>query len=129
MADCSVWPPLRRPLSQTPGRPDVKPLEVRVPHALGREEARRRIDDALARARSEYAETLGELEATWEAEDRLQFLMTVMGNRIDGDLEIMVEELIVRVRLPMMAALFAGRIREGVQERLGGLLSGPASPV
>jgi hypothetical protein len=30
---------------------------------------------------------------------------------------------VVRVTLPALAALFAGRIRSGIEERLGGLLA------
>jgi hypothetical protein len=45
-----------------------------------------------------------------------------MGMKIDGEVEIQVTELVVRVQVPGMAGLFAGRIREGIEERLGGLL-------
>ncbi|MFN7813127.1 MAG: polyhydroxyalkanoic acid system family protein, partial [Planctomycetia bacterium] len=62
------------------------------------------------------------LDATWEGEERLRLLLTVMGMKIDGEVEIQVTELVVRVQVPGMAGLFAGRIREGIEERLGGLL-------
>ena len=42
--------------------------------------------------------------------------------KFDGQLEIQVEELLVQLELPGAAALFSGRIREGIQERLGGLI-------
>jgi hypothetical protein len=45
-----------------------------------------------------------------------------MGMRFDGSIEVLVEELVVQLELPGMASLFAGRIREGIQERLGGLI-------
>jgi hypothetical protein len=32
---------------------------------------------------------------------------------------------VVRLQVPGMAGLFAGRIRSGIEERLGGLLGGP----
>lgn len=100
----------------------VKAVEVRVPHQLGREEVRRRLDAALVRARDEFGEKLGDLDATWDGEERLRLLLTVMGMKIDGEVEIQVTELVVRVQVPGMAGLFAGRIREGIEERLGGLL-------
>jgi hypothetical protein len=49
-------------------------------------------------------------------------LLTVSGMKFDGTVDIMVEELVVSLQVPGMAALFAGRIREGIQERLGGLI-------
>jgi hypothetical protein len=49
-------------------------------------------------------------------------MLTVMGMDIDSEVDILVEELVVRVEVPGMAGLFAGRIKDGIQERLGGLL-------
>lgn len=100
----------------------MKALEVRVPHTLEREEVRRRIDAALVRAREDYADKVGDIEASWDGADRLRLLLTVMGMRIAGDIEILVGELVVKLEIPGMAALFAGQIRDGIQQRLGGLL-------
>ncbi|NQW46449.1 MAG: polyhydroxyalkanoic acid system family protein [Planctomycetes bacterium] len=100
----------------------MKAIEVRVPHTLERDEVRRRLDDALVRAREQYAAAVGDIEASWEGEDRLRVLLTVSGMKFDGTVEILVEELVVALQVPGMAALFAGRIREGIEERLGGLI-------
>jgi hypothetical protein len=95
----------------------AKTLEVRVPHALDQDEIKRRLDEALVRARSDYAESVGEITAQWAGEDRMQFNLAVAGLKFDGSLEILIE-----LELPGAAALFSGRIREGIQERLGGLV-------
>lgn len=100
----------------------MKPLEVRVPHGLEPAEVRRRLKEAVVKAREAYADQVRDLEATWEGDDRLAVRLTVMGIEIDSEIEILVQELVVRLELPAMASLFAGRIREGIQERLGGLL-------
>jgi hypothetical protein len=104
----------------------LKSLEVRVPHALGRDEVRRRLDAAVVRARDEYADKVGGIDASWEGEDRLRLMLTIMGMDIGSEVEIHVAELVVRVDVPGMAGLFAGRIKDGIQERLGGLLGAPA---
>jgi hypothetical protein len=100
----------------------AKTLEVRVPHALGQDEIKRRLDEALVRARSDYVDSVGEITAQWAGEDRMQFNLAVAGMKFDGSLEILIEELLVKLELPGAAALFSGRIREGIQERLGGLV-------
>jgi len=100
----------------------MKSIEVRVPHALERDEVRRRLDTALVKAREQYAATVGDIEASWEGDDRLRVLLTVSGMKFDGTVDILVEELVVGLQVPGMAALFSGRIREGIQERLGGLI-------
>ena len=70
---------------------------------------------------------LNEVEdlATWETEERLRLDLLVMGLSIAGDIDVLAAELVVRVELPMVAGLFAGRIRSGIEERLGGLLQAP----
>jgi len=100
----------------------VKTIEVRVPHELGRDEMRRRIDEALVRARTQYTDAVGPIEAEWEHEHRMRVMLTAMGMQFDGTIEILVEEVVVELGLPGMASMFAGRIREGIQERLGGLV-------
>ena len=54
--------------------------------------------------------------------DTMRFDLAVAGMKFDGSLEILVEELLVKLDLPGAALLFKGRIREGIEERLGGLL-------
>jgi hypothetical protein len=100
----------------------MKSIEVRVPHSLERDEVRRRLDTALVRARDEYAAVVGDIEASWEGEDRLSVLLTVSGMKFDGTVDITIEELVVALEVPGMAALFSRRIREGIEERLGGLI-------
>lgn len=100
----------------------MKAIEVRVPHRLERQEVRQRIDAALERGRSQYADVVGEIDASWEDEHRLRVLLAVSGMKFDGTLEILVEEVVVSVQVPLVAALFSGRIREGIEERLGGLV-------
>jgi hypothetical protein len=45
---------------------------------------------------------------------------------IAGDIDVLAAELVVRLELPMMAGLFAGQIRSGIEERLGGMLQAQA---
>jgi hypothetical protein len=103
----------------------MAPLELRVPHSLSREEIHRRIDAGLARARSEYEGQIGPIEAEWVDPDRMTVGLSVMGMRFNGQIETSDKEVLVKVQLPGMASLFAGRIRQGIEEQLGGLLAGP----
>jgi hypothetical protein len=100
----------------------VKAVEVRVPHSLGRDEVKRRLDAAVGRARDEFGEKIGDLDASWDSDERLRLLLSVMGMQIDSEVEIQASELLVRVQIPGMAGLFAGRIKQGIEDRLGGLL-------
>lgn len=100
----------------------MRPLEVRIPHQLPPAEVRRRLDEAVVRARTQYAETVGPIDADWETEEKLRVRLAAMGMDFNGSVEVFSEELLVTLVLPGMAALFAGRIQSGIEERLGGLL-------
>jgi hypothetical protein len=104
----------------------VKPLEVRLPHGLDQAEVRRRLDQGLERARGQFADKVSAINAAWESDERLRVDLTVMGMAIAGDIDVLPAELVVRLELPAMAGLFAGRIRSGLEEQLGGLLQAPA---
>jgi hypothetical protein len=45
-----------------------------------------------------------------------------MGMAIDSEVEMVPGEVVVRVTLPALAGMFAGQIRTGITERIGGLL-------
>ncbi len=97
-------------------------LEVRLPHGLSAEEMRVRLDRAVVVAREQYSDTVGPIEAEW-ADEVMTVRFSTMGMSFNGQVESLPRELVVRVQLPMMASLFAGRIREGIQERLGRLIA------
>lgn len=97
-------------------------VNVRLPHELSAEEMRARLDRAVIIAREQYAETVGPIESEW-AGDVMTVRFSTMGMAFSGEVESLPRELLVRVRLPMMASLFAGRIREGIEERLGRLIA------
>jgi hypothetical protein len=101
----------------------MKSLEVRVPHDLDQVEVRRRLDLAIQRAQTDFGDKVSEIEAAWDGDDKLQILVVVMGMKFDGEVDVLVEELVVRLNVPGMAGLFAGRIRTGIEERIGGLLT------
>ena len=96
----------------------MKPLEVRIPHGLDKAEVRRRLNKAVVKARDEYADQVGEIEASWQGEDRLELQLTVMGMQIDSTLDILPAEILVSLELPALAGMFAGKIREGITQRL-----------
>ncbi len=105
----------------------MKSMEVRIPHRLDPLEVRRRLDAAVVRARDDYADKVGAIDATWQDDGKLALNLDVMGMSIASDVEVLPAELVVRLEVPGMAGLFAGKIKSGIEQRLGGLLeSAPA---
>lgn len=101
------------------------PVEVRVPHTLEPAEVRRRLERGIERARSEFGDQVSGLQTAWRSDDELEVQVEVMGMTITSDLALEPEAIVVRLTLPGMAKLFAGRIRAGIEEKLGGLLTAP----
>ena len=100
----------------------MKSLEVRVPHGLEKTEVRRRLDVAIEQARRDFSDKVSQLEASWVNDDLLALDVVVMGMQIGSEVDLKPEELVVRLQVPGMAGRFAGRIRAGIVEQLGGLL-------
>lgn len=104
----------------------MKSLEVRIPHGLDQAEVRRRLDAAVQRAKTDFGDKVSALDASWTSDDQMQIAVVVMGMTFDGEVDVLGNELVVRLKVPGMAGLFAGKIRSGIEERLGGLLTAPA---
>ena len=102
----------------------MKSLEVRVPHGLEKTEVRRRLDVAIEQARLDFSDKVSQLQASWVNDELLALDVVVMGMQIGSEVDLKPEELVVRLQVPGMAGLFAGRIRAGIEEQLGGLLGG-----
>jgi hypothetical protein len=96
--------------------------QVSVPHQLGREAARKRVDHFLEGVQRDYAGQISNVQGAW-AGDQLQFGLTAMGMAISG--VMIVEESAVQVSgpLPLAAALFRGRIEQTIRDELQKLLA------
>ena len=74
-----------------------QPLIVSVPHRLGRQEARRRLDSGIGRLQRELGALLSGLDHHWQG-DTLYFTASAMWQRITGRIEVLDDA--VRVEIP-----------------------------
>lgn len=86
-----------------------KPFVAVIPHQLGRQAARQRIEDGLARIRSEVAMFATVVEDHWLG-DRLQFRLRLLGQSLTGRIEVLEEAVRVEVDLPWIIASLANKI-------------------
>jgi hypothetical protein len=93
------------------------PIDVSLPHKLGREEARRRIATNIGSLQDHIPGGASHVTSNWVG-DRLDLTIHAMGQVVDA--QITVEETTVRchVMLPGMLAMFAGPI-EALLNRKG----------
>lgn len=92
-----------------------QPIQVDLPHKLGRDEARRRIANNIHKLK-EHIPGGAQVESSWVG-DELDLSIQAMGQAINA--KIMVEETVVRVRvlLPGMLAMFAAPIEAMLQHK------------
>jgi Putative polyhydroxyalkanoic acid system protein (PHA_gran_rgn) len=98
-------------------------MTIEVPHSLGNEEAKRRIEGLLGDVKREFGDRITDLEEKWTG-DQATFSFRAMGFGVSGTLAI--EPSLVRLsgKLPMAALPFRGRIEQVIRERATALLSG-----
>jgi hypothetical protein len=101
-----------------------QPLIVSVPHRLGRQKAKRRLDSGLARLRPELAGLVSTLDYSW-AEDRLNFSASVMWQTITGVIEVLDDTIRIEIDLPWMMRLLADTIAKQVRGRGVAMLEKP----
>ncbi len=89
-----------------------KPFVIDMPHRLGREEAKRRLDAGLGRI-SDHIPGGGQAKVTarWEA-DRMHLHVAAMGQSVGGHLDVRDDHVHVELMLPPLLAMMAGPIEK-----------------
>jgi hypothetical protein len=98
----------------------TKPLVVNIPHDLGRDEARRRLEQGFDRIREQIGGKALAFEEHWEAE-RLHFSAGAFGQKVTGRVDVLEDSVRIELDLPWILASIAERLR-GRVERAGTLL-------
>lgn len=75
-----------------------EPITVTISHSLGRDEARRRLDQSLGCVRARLPALVSSIDYDWN-EFRLDFRLTAMGQNIKGLTEV--EDRLVRIQLSL----------------------------
>ena len=90
----------------------ARPVTVNIPHALGKDEARRRIEEGFGRMRQQMTGGLGAMvsfQERWEG-DRLHFEGGGLGQKMTGRLDVMADSVQIQLDLPEMLAAIADKI-------------------
>ncbi len=123
-------------------------LSIEVPHALGQEEATRRLQDRFAAAEAQYRERIDEFRGQWSHENApppgknlglelhdertdhtFSFSVKTMGVGVSGSIAVAPARVAVDLNLPWAAMLFKRTIEDRLRQELERLLaSGNAGP-
>jgi Putative polyhydroxyalkanoic acid system protein (PHA_gran_rgn) len=102
-----------------------QPLIVSVPHRLGREEAKRRVDAGIGRLGPELGAVVGGLDYSWSA-DTLNFRAAAMWQTITGRIEVLEDAVCIEIDLPWVMRLLGNTITDQVRGRTVAMLEKPA---
>ena len=89
-----------------------RPVTVNIPHNLGKDEARRRIDEGFGKMRQQMVGGMGAMlsfQDRWEG-DVLHFEGGGLGQKLTGRLELMPDSVRVELDLPEILAAIADKI-------------------
>jgi hypothetical protein len=90
----------------------ARPVTVNIPHSLGKDEARRRIEEGFGRMRQQMTGGVGAMLAIqerWEG-DRLHFEGGGLGQKLTGRLDVLADSVRLEVDLPEILAAIADKI-------------------
>jgi hypothetical protein len=92
-----------------------KPITADLPHKLGAEEAKRRMQKGIGKLK-DFIPGGGQVESSWEG-DRMNLRVQAMGQEVSGHLDVKETLVHVELMLPPMFALFAGQIQGMLRSR------------
>jgi hypothetical protein len=101
-------------------------MTASIPHQLTRVEARRRIQAHMDTTRRQPAAMfmVTSLQETWTG-DTMDFSLKAMGQSVSGQVTVDDRSVHVKVTLPIFLSLFAGTVRQQLEQQGGRLLAGP----
>jgi len=89
-------------------------MRIAVPHHTSKENARRRVGERLDQLLAQFGGRADEIQHEWVG-DTLRFKGKARGLSVEGSVEVTDSEVIVDGKLPLMARMFEGRIRQAVE--------------
>jgi len=89
-------------------------MRITVDHHTSKETARRKVEERVGQLLAQIGGRAEEMEHEWLG-DTLRFKGKARGLSVEGTVEVTEAAVIVDGKLPMMATMFEGRIRQAVE--------------
>jgi hypothetical protein len=97
-------------------------LNFSVPHQLGKQEAKSRLDDLFPSLESKYASIISDTRYEWLG-DRCDFSLSIKGMNASGQIDVRETQVDLDLDLPFAAVFFKDKIRETIASQAAELLS------
>jgi hypothetical protein len=93
-----------------------QPIQVDLPHKLGRDEARRRIANNIHKLKDHIPGGASHVDSNWIGDD-LNLAIHALGQAVEANIAVEETRVRVRVMLPGMLAMFAQPIQAMLQKK------------
>jgi len=89
-------------------------MRIAVPHNTSKDAARRKVDQRLGQLLSQFGGHAEDIQHEWLV-DTMRFKGKARGMSVEGTVDITDAAVVIDAKLPMIAMMFEGRIRDAVQ--------------
>jgi hypothetical protein len=103
-----------------------QPVIVTIPHRLGKDEAKRRLQAGFSNVRSHVSDSFVMLKDAW-AGDHLDFQASLLGQSTIGSVDVTDDHVRLEVQLPWVLAMLANKAKALVK-RQGQLMLDKPTP-
>jgi putative polyhydroxyalkanoate system protein len=93
----------------------TQPIEVDLPHSLGKDEARRRIANNVHKLQ-EHIPGGAQVQSGWSG-DQLNLDVAAMGQAVTATIDVEERKVRLKVLLPPMLGMFSGMIQAALQKK------------
>ncbi|HET6535271.1 MAG TPA: polyhydroxyalkanoic acid system family protein [Sphingomicrobium sp.] len=93
----------------------TQPVEVDLPHKLGKDEARRRIANNIHKL-EQHIPGGAQVQSGWTG-DQLNLDVTAMGQSVTATIDVMDDKVHLKVLLPPVLGMFSGLIHAALQKK------------
>ena len=93
----------------------TQPIDVDLPHKLGKDEARRRIANNVHKL-TEHIPGGAQVQSGWSG-DQLNLDIAAMGQSVKATIDVLEDKVHLKVLLPGMLGMFSGAIAGALQKK------------
>lgn len=102
-------------------------MEVAIPHALGREEARRRLQANSHTMGEAIPGGMAQVSTSWPSEDRMEMAIAAMGQTLAGHIDVGETQVVLSIDLPPALGFIQPIVEGAIRQQGQKLLAPPAS--
>lgn len=94
----------------------MQEVTATIPHQLGREEARRRIEAQVSALRQQHGSMLAGLQENWTG-DTMAFSLNAMGQSLSGRVAVADQAVHVSVAVPWYLKMLTGNLKSRLEQQ------------